>query len=228
MNTDKHTLGTFDAVLARLRDDFLMMASLTERNLQHAMQGLLQRDDDICNRTIVDEEEIDQLEKQVDRDGVELLLRFQPVASDLRQVLSTMKLSGNLERIADQAVNIAKRARKLNHAPLLDEAHYLEPMFNEAIEMVRDSIRSFVENDIELASTIRPRDKKLDQLNRDVADVFTARMSEKPERAAELVNLLLIGRNVERVGDHAKNIAEEAIYVTSAEDVRHSGGTKAE
>ncbi len=223
MQPEKHTLGTFDSLLGRLRDDFLMMASLTERNLQNSMQGLLKRDNDLCNQTIVDEEEIDQIEKQVDQDAVELLIRFQPVASDLRQVLCTTKLSGNLERISDQAVNIAKLARKLNRAPLLEEIHHLEPMFHEAIGMVRDAIRSFVNYDIDLANTIKPRDKKLDHINREAAALFMTRMQEKPDRIRDLVNLLLIGRNLERIGDHAKNIAEEAVYVTSAEDIRHSG-----
>src|SRR5450432_3435330 len=129
MDTNKHILGTFGASLEKLRNDVLMMSSLTERNLRSAMQGLFQRDSDLCNFAIADDEGIDQLEKQVDQDGIELLLRFQPVASDLRRVIATMKLSGNLERIADQAVNIGKRARKLNRVPLLEDTHQLEPMF---------------------------------------------------------------------------------------------------
>src|SRR6266705_4565965 len=119
MIAPKHILGTFDEALASLRNHVPMMTSLTERSLDNAIKGLLQRDDDLCAIAIADDEEIDQLEKQVDKDGIDLLLRFQPVASDLRRVVSAMKLSSNLERMADQAVNIARKARKLNqHAPL--------------------------------------------------------------------------------------------------------------
>ena len=112
MIAPRHILGTFDEALASLRNNVLMMSSLTERSLDHAITGLLQRDDELCAIAIADDEEIDQLEKQVDKDGIDLLLRFQPVASDLRRVVSAMKLSSNLERMADQGTNIARRARK--------------------------------------------------------------------------------------------------------------------
>jgi phosphate transport system protein len=106
MIAHNHILGTFDDALASLRNNVLMMSTLTERSLDRAVAGLLQRDDELCVVAIADDEEIDQLEKQVDKDGVDLLLRFQPVASDLRRVVSAMKLSSNLERMGDQAVNI--------------------------------------------------------------------------------------------------------------------------
>src|SRR5213083_2400441 len=124
----KHILGTFDEALASLRNNVLMMSGLTERSLERAMKGLINRDDNICANAIADDEEIDQLEKQIDKDGVDILLRFQPVASDLRRVVSAMKLSSNLERIADQATNIARRARKLNKHPALPETLLLTPM----------------------------------------------------------------------------------------------------
>src|ERR1700746_702815 len=114
MITARHILGSFDEALGSLRNNVLMMAGLTERTLDRALKGLLQRDDDLCANAIADDEEIDQLEKQIDKDGFEILLRFQPVASDLRRVISTIKLSPNIERVGDQATNIAKRARKLN------------------------------------------------------------------------------------------------------------------
>lgn len=228
METTKHILGPFEAALGKLRNDVLMMASLAERNLRNAMQGVLQRDNDLCNLAIADDEEIDLLEKQVDLDGIELLLRFQPVASDLRQVISTMKLSGNLERIADQAVNISKRARKLNQAALLQDTHHLEPMFNEAIGILKDSIRAFIDGNVDLAHEVKARDKKLDEQNREVANHLTARMSEMPDRIADFLNLLLIARHLERVGDHAKNIAEDAVYAAAAEDIRHPKATQAQ
>src|SRR6266852_2146829 len=110
MMPPKHILGTFDEALSSLRNNVLMMAGLAERTLDRAVKGLLQRDDDLCATAIADDEEIDQLEKQVDKDGIDLLLRFQPVASDLRRVVSAMKLSSNFERMGDQAVNIARKA----------------------------------------------------------------------------------------------------------------------
>src|ERR1700746_119786 len=105
MVTPKHILGTFDEALATLRKDVLSMAGLAERSLDRAIKGLLQRDDNLCANAIADDEEIDQLEKQIDKDGVDVLMRFQPLASDLRRVVSAMKLSTNIERVADQATN---------------------------------------------------------------------------------------------------------------------------
>src|SRR6202049_1190054 len=125
MTPPKHILGTFDEALSSLRNNVLMMAGLAERTLDRAVKGLFQRDDNLCATAIADDEEIDQLEKQIDKDGVDILLRFQPVASDLRRVVSAMKLSSNLERMADQATNIARRARKLNQHPALPETEVI-------------------------------------------------------------------------------------------------------
>src|SRR3954463_1846369 len=144
MIAQNHILGTFDEALTSLRNNVLMMSSLTERSLERAVKGLLERDDELCVTAIADDEEIDQLEKQIDKDGVDLLLRFQPVASDLRRVVSAMKLSSNLERMADQATNIARRARKLNQHPPLPEVELIQPMYAHAMSMFKDSIDSYV------------------------------------------------------------------------------------
>src|SRR5215468_4959256 len=135
MTTNRHILGTFDESLSALRNNVLMMAGLTERSMERAMRGLLTRDDDLCANTIADDEEIDQLEKQIDKEGVDILLRFQPVASDLRRVVAAMKLSTNLERIGDQATTIARRARKLNQHPPLAEMELIKAMYEQAMSM---------------------------------------------------------------------------------------------
>src|SRR5919201_3887491 len=140
MTPPKHILGTFDEALASLRNNVLMMAGLAERSLNRAIKGLLQRDDDLCANAIADDEEIDQLEKQMDKDGVDVLLRFQPVASDLRRVVAAMKLSPNIERIADQATNIARRARKLNKHPPLPEVELIRPIQAHAMSMFMDAV----------------------------------------------------------------------------------------
>src|SRR5438309_3240994 len=165
MIAPKHILGTFDEALASLRNNVLMMAGLTERSLDRAMKGLFQRDDDLCTHAIADDEEIDQLEKQIDKDGVDVLLRFQPVASDLRRVVSAMKLSSNLERMADQATNVARRARKLNQHPALPEVELIRRMHTDAMSMFKDSIDAYVREDVQLGRAVVPRDEKLDEVN---------------------------------------------------------------
>src|SRR6201997_3229928 len=161
MIAPKHILGTFDEALASLRNNVLMMAGLAERSLERAVKGLLQRDDNLCANAIADDEEIDQLEKQIDKDGVDILLRFQPVASDLRRVVSAMKLSSNLERMADQGTNIARRARKLNQHPPLPEADLIKPMYDHAMAMFKDAIDAYVREDVQLARAVVPRDHAL-------------------------------------------------------------------
>jgi len=221
MTEPKHILATFDDALASLRNNVLMMSSLTERSLDRAITGLLQRDDELCAIAIADDEEIDQLEKSVDHDGIDLLLRFQPVASDLRRVVSAMKLSSNLERMADQATNIARRARKLNQHPPLPEVALIQPMYTHAMSMFKDAIDAYVRSDVEQARSVVPRDEALDDMNRLAGRRLTERMAEDPAQLRGYLNLIFVSRCLERVGDHATNMAEDAVYAVAAEDIRH-------
>jgi phosphate transport system protein len=221
MTPPKHILGNFDEALSSLRNNVLMMAGLAERTLDRAVRGLLQRDDNLCVTAIADDEEIDQLEKQIDKDGVDVLLRFQPVASDLRRVVAAMKLSPNIERIADQATNIARRARKLNkHAPL-PEVELITPIQAHAMAMFKDAIDAFTREDVDLGRAVVARDNELDLLNKKASRRLTDRMAEDPKQLRGYLNLIFISRCLERVGDHATNIAEDAVYAAAAEDIRH-------
>lgn len=221
MTPHRHILGTFDEALASLRNNVLMMAGLTERSLERAMKGLFERNDNLCANAIADDEEIDQLEKQIDKDGVDILLRFQPVASDLRRVVAAMKLSSNLERMADQATTIARRARKLNQHPPLHEVELIRPMYEHAMSMFKDSVDAFVREDVDLARAVVPRDQTLDDLNRAASRKLIERMAQDRDQLRGYLNLIFVGRCLERVGDHATNIAEDAVYAAAAEDIRH-------
>ena len=221
MTPPKHILGTFDEALASLRNNVLMMAGLAERTLDRAVKGLFQRDDNLCTTAIADDEEIDQLEKQIDKDGVDVLLRFQPVASDLRRVVAAMKLSPNIERIADQATNIARRARKLNRHPPLPEVEIIVPIQAHAMAMFKDSIDAFSREDVDLGRAVVARDKDLDYMNKMANRKLTDRMAQDPKQLRGYLNLIFVSRCLERVGDHATNIAEDAVYVAAAEDIRH-------
>src|ERR1700746_1239076 len=176
----RNILGTLYEALESLRNNVLMMSSLTERSLERAMKGLFERNDNVCANAIADDEEIDQLEKQIDKDGVDILLRFQPVASDLRRVVSAMKLSSNLERMADQATTIARRARKLNQHPPLPEVELIRPMYEHAMSMFRDSVDAFVREDVDLGRAIVPRDERLDDLTRLASHKLVGRMAKDP------------------------------------------------
>ena len=172
----KHILSSYDNALYGLRNDVLMMSSLTDRSLQTAFEALLTRNNEICDQVIAEDEQIDMLEKQVDQDVVGLLVRFHPVASDMRQVVSAMKVSTNLERIGDQSVTIARRAKRLNSRFSLTEVAFLEPPYRLALGIFHDSIRAFAESDCALARTLKPRDKELDALTTDIGEKLVVRL----------------------------------------------------
>lgn len=222
-NSGTHILTSFDGGLNLLRDSVLMMASLTERNVNHATEALFRRDPVEAKVAVADDAEIDALEMEVDRLGVEVLIRFGPVASDLRRVVSAMKISQNLERISDSAVAIARKLVKvLNLGFEGEEIELLRPLAESSLAMFRDSIRCYHEGDLTCARAMKPRDKEVDRLAREAGDELTAAMTTNPIRVPPLLELVFITRHFERIGDHATNIAEDVVFETSNEDIRHS------
>ena len=222
MDSTRHILTSFEAALDNLRKDVLMMSSLTSRSLENSRKGLFERDEDFCNSVIADDEEIDILEIQVDNEGIEIMMRFHPFASDLRNVIAAMKTSVNLERAADQCVGIARRVKKLLLHEQIAQTLRIEPIFQMSASLLHDSIKAYANNDIELASTIKNRDKQLDTLNREFADTLTDLMPENAGHIRAFIELIFIARCLERIGDQAKNIAEDTIFAVTVKDVRHT------
>lgn len=220
----RHILSRFDQALTELRSSLLRMASLAEQNFNMAAQALSTRDENLCNRVIAEDEEVDELEKTIDAEGISIITRFQPVAHDFRRVFSTMKAATDLERVADQAVSIARRAKRLNQRLELPETRMLEPMFTSAASLLRDSIQALAEEDQALGGSLKPRDKELDKMQHEFIDRVTRRMEEDAVNAQCYLDLVLIARVIERVGDHAVNIGEESVYAGSARDIRHQHG----
>jgi phosphate transport system protein len=222
MDSARHILTSFEAALDNLRKDVLMMSSLASRSLENAKKGLFERDEDWCNTVIADDEEIDALEIQIDNEGIEIMLRFHPFASDLRNVIAAMKTSVNLERAADQCVGVARRVRKLITYPHILAISQIEPIFNLSAAVFNDAIKAYANGDLELARTLKSRDKELDELNRNFAETLTELMPQNPDHIRSFLELIFIARCLERIGDQAKNIAEDTIYAVSVKDIRHS------
>ena len=222
----RHISSSFDAALYGLKNDVLMMSSLTDRIFQMAFDALLKRDSELCDHVVAEDEEIDILEKQVDKDGVNLLLRFHPVALDMREVVSAMKVSANLERIADQSVTIARRAKHLNNRPVVRELALLEPPYRFAVAIFRDSIRAFADGDWELAGALKMKDRELDSLTDDLSEKLVERATLDPEFVPSYVDLIFVARALERIGDHATNIAEDSFWRDQGADLRHTYGPK--
>jgi phosphate transport system protein len=218
----RHISSSFDAALYGLKNDVLMMSSLTDRIFQMAIEALFNRDSELSNHVVAEDEEIDILERQVDQDGVNLLIRFHPVASDMREVISTMKVSANLERIADQSVSIARRAKQLNIRPAVRELPLLERPYRLAVAILRDSMRAFADGDYELARTLKSKDRELDALTNDLNEKLVERATADSELVPSYVDLIFVARALERIGDHATNIAEDSFWRDQAADIRHT------
>ena len=202
------------------------MASIASQNLGDSIRGLLEGDEDLCNQVIAEDEAVDQLEKKIDADGIAILTRFTPLAQDLRRVMSTMKVSNNVERISDQAVNIARRAKRILQSVELPETRMVEPIYDQAIDLLRDSLSAFRDENIALGSGLKARDKELDLQQNEFIVRLTRRMEEDTSRLKDYIDLVFIARFLERAGDHAVNIGEDAVYAGAAKDIRHSSQSK--
>ncbi len=215
-----HILTSFNAALTTLREQVLTMASMARKNLASAMRGLVERDTDLCNSAIAADQDVNELEKSIDRLGMQILLKFQPTAHDLRQVMGTMRVANNLERISDQASGIAKRARNINNLPEIAELKLIEPLYHLCARNLESSIQAFTVADPEAAARARLLDKELDAAEKGFDSSLLSVMEERQSPLEGYLHLIFVARFLERVGDHAKNICEDTIFIEKAEDVR--------
>ena len=221
MDQPNHILRAFDEVLGHLRSDVSHICRLAVQNLSGAARGIREHMVEFCLRAIVDDEEVNALEKAIDARGVEILTRFHPVAGDLRFVISAMRVASNLERASDEAKSIARRGRGLLEAGFFWEEEKMGALFGMAQVELADAIQSFLSADLEAAHGLRAKDKALDAYHKELIALLSREMAERPEDTSHFLALLLIVRGLERIGDHAKNIAEEAIFLNQAQDVRY-------
>ena len=154
-------------------------------------------------------------------------MRFNPVATDLREIIAGMKVANNLERISDEARSIARRARKLLKHPEIAEVHLIEPVYEKAARLFKDAVRSYAEGNTELAVSLDEKDLELDDAHRDVIRELGKRMDRETLQVKQILHLIFMVRSLERVGDHAVNIGEDAVFLINAEDIRHLGAKKA-
>src|ERR1043165_341654 len=212
--------------LADIREQLLMMSGLTERNLALAMRALVERDDNLCDIVEAEDSQIDNLEIQIDDMVITYMATHGPIARDCRLMLAASKISSNLERIADQATKIARRARELNTEPLLKPLIDIPLMAEIAQEMLRDSITAFVDANHELAIEIIARDKSVDSINKQLERELTTCMVGDPKPIPRARNLMTVAKAIERVPAHATNIAEEVFYLYKGKDTRHEPSLK--
>ena len=214
----------FENQLAHIRETLLLMSSLTDSSLTLAVRAVAERDDSSADLVESSDSEIDHLEVTVDDMVVTYMATHGPIARDSRLMLIASKISSNLERIADQATTIARRARALNKEPQLLIVEDIPHMATMTQTLLHDVIAAFVEGKFELAQAVIPRDKEIDELNRRIARKLIDLMIASPENVTRAVNLMAIAKAIERAADHVQNIAEEVFYLYSGQDIRHEQG----
>ena len=211
----------FDQELAQLKEKLLLMSSLTEQNVALAIRALVERNNAAAVKVERDDDLLDKLEIEIDSLGIRLLALRQPKASDLRLITTAMKISTDLERMGDRAVTIARRALELNTEPELKPLVDIPRMAEICQSMIRDTLDAFVYQKPDLARQMPQRDDEIDQLNRKVQGDLTDLMLRDSGTIVRALKLMRVAQSLERIGDHATNIAEEIVYLFEARDIRH-------
>ncbi len=211
----------FHRKLDDLKERLLVMAGMAEQAIQRAVEAYRVRDISLCDLVVRSEMSINSFEREIDQMALDLLAMEQPMAIDLRFILAVIKINADLERVGDQAVSIADRVRDLQAFPVVDLPVDIPRMASLASAMVRKALQGFIEADAEMATSVLTMDDNVDKLNDAAFFALSNLIKEKPHYTPQALHALMIARNLERVGDHATNIAEDVIFWVRGADVRH-------
>ena len=213
----------FQTEIDRLKKRILLLAAMVEENLHKAVKAVTEHDLPLANEVIETDLKIDAQEIEVEEDCLKILALHQPVAADLRYVVATMKINNDLERIADLAVNIAERAKSLSSHRRVHVPFDLPAMLEATVLLVQKSVDALVKQDPAVAHQVIVEDDRVDDFHRVAFQSIREDIGKQPERVEPLLNLLSVSKNLERIADHATNIAEDVIYMIEGEIVRHQG-----
>jgi len=211
----------FEKELHALKENLLNMGALVERNIANAIKSLVERDSELAEKTIQSDSEIDELEIKLEEMAIRLLALRQPMAKDLRFIVKGTKIITDLERMGDLAVNICERALELNKEPTLKPYIDLPRMAEKAQLMLKEALDAFVREDTEIALKVCQDDQLIDDLNNQIFRELLTFMLEDPRTISRAIRISFISKYIERIGDHATNIAEDVIYMVKAKDIRH-------
>ena len=227
MTNERH-IRHFQEELEQLKTRLLEMGGLAEEQVRIAIKGLVDRDHDHIDRVLTSDEPLNALHIEIDNRCFTLLALFQPMAADLRAIVAAVKINTDLERVGDLAVNIAEAARRYVQRPPVKKLIDIPRMAGIAQSMLRDALDAFVRRDMQLARQVLNEDDKLDDLKTQIFRELLTYMLQDPSTIEPSLELILISRHLERIGDHATNIAEDFIFIVSARDVRHHPDMQAE
>jgi phosphate transport system protein len=212
---------TFDSQLEKLRKRVLKMCSLVDEQVDAAFRAVNEENIELAEEVILKDDQVDKYDVKIDKICQKLIALNQPVAMDLRFIMSALTMNTNLERIGDIAVNICQNFLVIRRKPVfIDKIHYGE-MTSIVKEMIKGAFDSFINNDPKLAAKVIETDKKLDQYNLENHQTLKAIMKESPDNIDDGIALLVISRQIERLGDHATNIAEDVYFIVEAQLIKH-------
>lgn len=212
----------FDEELTHLKEQILRMGGLVEQQVQGAIQALVERDSALARRIIENDRQVNTLDVEVDENCIRLLALHQPAARDLRFLTTAMKISTELERISDLAENICERAIELNEEPRLKPYIDIPRMANWGLKMVKESLDAFVNRDAALARKVCADDDFVDQLTQQLFRELLSFMMENPQTISRAIRLTFIAKYIERIADHATNVAELVVYMVEGKIIRHT------
>ncbi|MDR1990596.1 MAG: phosphate signaling complex protein PhoU [Acidobacteriaceae bacterium] len=221
MEQIQRTVRHFQEELETLKTRLLEMGGLAEEQVRMAVKGLVDRDRDLLDQTLTGDQPVNNLHIEIDSRCFTLLALYQPMAADLRTIVAAVKINTNLERVGDLAINIAEAAHRYTLHPPVKKLIDIPRMASIAQTMLRDALDAFVRRDVDLAQQVLREDDYLDSLKTQIFRELLTYMLQDPSTIEPALDLILVSRHLERIGDHATNIAEDVIFIVSARDVRH-------
>jgi phosphate transport system protein len=221
MEEKRHTSSHYEIELQEIKNGLIYIGALTEKAIQNAMKSLSERDSEMAHKVIKDDDEIDKLDTEMEERCIRNLALRQPTAIDLRFITTAIKITGHLERIGDMAVNIAEKAIQLNEEPKLKPYIDLPRMADLVVEMVNNSLDSFIRYDLNIAEKVRQTEQITDDLNEQIFRELLTFMMEDSKCIHRALLIMHVSKNLERIADHAKGIADMVTYMVTGENVRH-------
>ena len=221
MEEKRHTSSEYERELQEIREGLLYIGAMIEKAITRAVKALMERDTELAQRVICDDDEIDRLDIEIEEKCIRVLALRQPTARDLRFITTAMKINGHLERIGDMAANIAEKAIMLNEEPQMKPYIDIPRMTEIAKGMVRESLDSLVHEDINLATKVRMEDAAIDDLNNQIFRELLTYMMENAQTIHRALIISQVSKSLERIADHAVGIADMVIYMVTGKSVRH-------
>jgi len=221
MEEKQHTSTFYERDLRSVKDNILYVGGLIEKALQNSMKSLIERDTALAREVIENDDAVDRLDEEIEESCIRLLALRQPAAKDLRFITTAIKINGHLERIGDIAAKISEKAIILNEEPLLKPYIDLPRMVDISQEMIKKCLDAFINEDVELAKEVRLDDERVDQLNEQIFRELLTFMLEDPRTTHRALIIMQVSKNLERISDHAKSIADMIIFMVTGKNVRH-------